>query len=215
MSGNGNGIGIVVADKSPFVREGLAQLLNDDGRFRLVAVVSDGGGFMEAVDTLAFDIAIIGWDMPDLHGREVLEALRGRKEPPKVVVYTGNGAPEIPRLVMQLGGAGFCSKSEPPESLVETVLAISKGRMVFPFMDPDWLLVDTNRLLADPFYSLTAREQELLGCLSHGRTNAQIADDLGISLNTVKYHLKNLYGILGVRNRAQAVASYFRSQRDA
>jgi len=86
------------------------------------------------------------------------------------------------------------------------VLAVSEGRMVFPFMD-------MSKPGGDPFGTLTKREQELLSALAEGRTNGQIAEDLGISLNTVKFHLKNLYGKLSVRNRAQAVATFLTAHR--
>jgi two-component system nitrate/nitrite response regulator NarP len=104
---------------------------------------------------------------------------------------------------MQLGGAGFCLKSESPERLIETILAVSEGRMVFPFMD-------MSKPGNDPFGLLTGREQELLIALSEGNTNIQIASELEISLNTVKFHLKNLYSKLNVKNRAQAVACYLK-----
>ena len=125
---------------------------------------------------------------------------------PRIIVYTGNAAPDVPRQVMQLGGAGFCQKSESPESLIETILAVSEGRMVFPFMD-------MSKPGTDPFGLLTGREQELLIALSEGHTNIQIANELSISLNTVKFHLKNLYGKLSVKNRAQAVACYLRAHK--
>lgn len=197
-------IDIVVAEKSPLVQAGLASLFGGDSRFRLVATAADGERFMEAVERLHFDIGIIGWNMPFLSGSGVLKALRERSQSPRVIVYTGNAAPEVPRQTMQLGGAGFCLKSDPPERLLQTVLSVAEGRMVFPFMD---LSVPG----ADPFLSLTAREQELLGSLSQGRTNAQIATELSISLNTVKFHLKNLFSKLNVKNRAQAVACYLKS----
>ncbi|MCW8834819.1 MAG: response regulator transcription factor, partial [Rhodospirillales bacterium] len=113
--------------------------------------------------------------------------------------------PGIPRQVMQLGGAGFCSKSEVPERLVEMLIAVNEGRMVFPFMD-------MRKGAADPLATLTVREHELLLSLVRGSTNAQIAGYLDISLNTVKFHLKNLYGKLEVSNRAQAVARYLKNQ---
>lgn len=197
-------IDIVIADKSPLVQVGLAQLFANDDRFSLLATASDGERFLEAVDRLCFDVGIIGWDMPFMDGRHVLETIREQSDSPRIVVYTGNGAPDVPRQVMHLGGAGFCSKSEPPARLLETVMAVSEGRMVFPFMD-------MSRPGADPFGSLTGRERELLAALAEGRTNAQIAGDLDISLNTVKFHLKNLYGKLGVVNRAQAVARYLKA----
>ncbi len=206
-------IEIVVADKSPLILSGLVQMFDQDERFNLVATAADGERFLEAVERITFDVGIIGWNMPYLSGQGVLQARQkmpekmpekvNEKAPgkPRLIVFTGNAAPDIPRQVMRLGGAGFCSKSDPASVLVETVLAVSEGRMVFPFMD-------MSRPGTDPFSGLTAREQELLASLARGRTNQQIAGELEISLNTVKFHLKNLYGKLDVNNRAQAVARY-------
>jgi len=205
MSDNGKTtIDIVVADKSPMIQGGLANLIDGDDRLALLATAADGERFLEAVDRMCFDIGIIGWDMPYLDGRGVLKALGAIEEAtPRIIVYTGNASPDVPRQVMQLGGAGFCPKSESPKRLIETVLAVAEGRMVFPFMD-------MSKPENDPFGALTGREQELLAALSEGRTNVLIAEELGISLNTVKFHLKNLYSKLNVKNRAQAVACYLR-----
>lgn len=203
-------IDVVVADKSPLLLAGLVQLFDKDERFNLVATAADGERFLEALDRLNFDVGVIGWNMPYLNGQGVLQALQQREtvQLPRIIVYTGNGAPDIPRQVMRFGGAGFCSKTEQPTKLLETVTAVAEGRMVFPFMD-------LSRSGTDPFAGLTAREQELLASLSRGRTNQQIAGDLHISLNTVKFHLKNLYGKLDVKNRAQAVACYLNASGNA
>lgn len=203
-------IDVVVADKSPLILHGLAQIFDHDDRFNLVATAADGERFMEAVDRLKFDVGIIGWNMPYLSGQGVLQALQQRPggKSPRIIVFTGNGAPDIPRQVMRFGGAGFCSKTDQPTQVIETVLAVAEGRMVFPFMD-------LSRSGSDPFSGLTAREQELLASLARGRTNQQIAGDLAISLNTVKFHLKNLYGKLDVKNRAQAVACYLNASGNA
>lgn len=202
-----NTIDIVVADKSPLIQGGLTKLFDGDERFALIATTADGERFFEAIERMKFDVGIIGWDMPYLDGRGVLKRMIQFRGPaPKIIVYTGNGAPDVPRQVMQLGGAGFCHKSESLESLVETILAVAEGRMVFPFMD-------MSKPGIDPFSLLTGREQELLIALSEGQTNIKIANDLSISLNTVKFHLKNLYGKLSVKNRSQAVACYLRSHK--
>jgi two-component system nitrate/nitrite response regulator NarL len=156
---------------------------------------------MEAVARLSFDIAVIGWEMPYLSGAGVLRALRGTAEAPRIVIYTGSQDLDVPRQAMALGAAGFCHKSDPPERLVDTVLAVAAGRMAFPF-------VDVRELDLNPLAGLTDRERQILESLSKGMTNQQLAEDLDISLNTVKFHLKNLYGKMGVENRAQAVAKY-------
>jgi len=198
---NTESIDIAIADKSPIVQSGLRSLFENDGRFRVVAVAADGERFMDAVDRLSFDIGIVGWEMPYLNGSALLRKLRGRDDAPRIIVYTGSQDMDVPRQAMALGAAGFCHKSDPPERLVETVLAVARGRMAFPY-------VDVRLLEMNPLAGLTDREREILAALAEGLTNRQLSGVLNISLNTVKFHLKNLYGKLGVDNRAQAVAKY-------
>ncbi|WP_029007642.1 LuxR C-terminal-related transcriptional regulator [Azospirillum halopraeferens] len=192
-------IDIVVADKSPLVLRAMVKLFEDDERFNLLATASDGERFLEAVRRFPFDVGVIGWEMPFLSGRGALERLKGRPGAPRIVVYTGSSDPTASRSAMMLGAAGFCNKSEPPERLLDICAAVAAGRMAFPF-------VDVSSLSDDPLGRLTARERTLLESLTTGRTNAQLARELGISVHTVKFHLKNLYDKLGVGNRAQAVA---------
>lgn len=195
----------VIAEKNPLLMSSLIKLFAGDERFSLVATTPDGERFLSAVERLTFDVGIIGWEMPYLDGRGVLQALQGKPDVPRLIVYTGSPNPDVPRIAMALGAAGFCSKSDPPAQLLETVAAVADGRMMFPF-------VDVSQLASDPFAGLTPRERELLAALASGLTNAQIASQLDISLNTVKFHLKNLYDKLGVSNRAQAVAHYMRGR---
>ncbi|KAF0118551.1 MAG: response regulator [Rhodospirillaceae bacterium] len=198
-------IEIVIAEKNPLLQSGLIKLFASDDRFNLLAMAADGERFLAAVEKLSFNVGLIGWEMPYLDGRGVLLAMRNHPDVPRMVVYTGSTNPDVPRQVMALGAAGFCSKSDLPGQLLETVAAVAAGRMMFPF-------VDVSRLASDPFGTLTPRERELLSALAGGLTNAQIAAKLDISVNTVKFHLKNLYDKLGVNNRAQAVAAYLKER---
>jgi len=198
-------IDIVLAEKNPLLQSSLLKLLSSDGRFNVVGLVRDGESFLEEIGRQGCDVGVIGWELPLVDGRGVLRSLRGRPVAPRIVVYTGSSNADIPRQAMALGAAGFCSKNEPPEQLLDTVVAVAHGRMVFPF-------VDVTRLTVDPLDGLTARERELLAALAAGAANAEIAAKTGISLNTVKFHLKNLYGKLNVGNRAQAVAYYMKSR---
>ncbi len=199
-------VDVVIADKNPLVLSGLRQLFADDPRFTVAFTASDGERFLEAVERRRPDVGIIGWVMPYCHGRDVLRALRDYEDAPRVVVYSGIPDVAVPQEVMQLGGAAFYSKSEPPEALLDVVWAVAAGRMVFPFLD-------VRRLREDPLHRLSPREQQLLHALGSGRTNAQLACDLGVSPNTIKFHLKNLYDKLSVRSRAQAVALLMSTHR--
>lgn len=198
-------IDVVLCDKNPLILSGLSQLLSEDSRFNLVATASDGERFMDAVNRFNFQVGVIGWEMPFMNGMSVLKALSGIEAPPRVVIYTGAASPHVVRQSMQLGAAAFCSKSDAPDKLLDILLAVADGRMVFPFMD-------LRRRESDPLESLTVREHELLASLSRGLSNAQIASELDISLNTVKFHLKNLYEKLEVGNRAQAVACFLKTR---
>ncbi|WP_142847288.1 response regulator transcription factor [Telmatospirillum sp. J64-1] len=198
-------IEIVIAEKNPLLQSSLIKLFSGDDRFSVLTVASDGERFLAAAERLHFDVGVIGWEMPFLDGRGVLQALRGKADSPRIIVYTGSGNADVPRQAMALGAAGFCSKNDPPQQLLDTITSVAAGKMVFPF-------IDVARLAADPFAGLTPRERELLSSLAGGLTNQQMAQQLDISLNTVKFHLKNLYDKLGVSNRAQAVAFYLKGR---
>ena len=200
-------IRIVLAERNPVVLSGLERIFSDDARFRVVAIAADGERFVEAVDRLSFQIGVIGWAMPYLDGRGVLQVLRDRVEAPRIVVYADDPSPDLPSNVMALGAAGFCANTAPPGELLDTVAAVADGRMVFPY-------IDVRTLETDPFGMLTRRERELLALLRAGRPAANIGADLGISVNTVKFHLKNLYSKLGVHNRTQAVNAYLSAQAE-
>ena len=105
---------------------------------------------------------------------------------------------------MAHGAAAYVSKSETPELLLDTVESVAHGRMVFPFLD-------VRRVNQSPLTGLTRRELEVLSALAAGNTNKEIAANLGLSLNTVKFHVKNLFQKLGVHNRSQAIALYLKT----
>jgi DNA-binding NarL/FixJ family response regulator len=203
----GRPIDLALVDKNPLVLSALSDLFEADGRFNLVLTVNTAESFLEAVDRIRLQVAVTGWVVPSCGGAAMLDALRDRPHAPRIVIYSGSSDPDLPRKILAHGGAGFCSKSEPPETLLDTVYAVAMGRMVFPF-------VDVRTLRRDPLEALTPRERELLAALATGRSNDQLAKDFGLSVNTVKFHLTNLYGKLDLKNRAQAVALYYSMTRE-
>lgn len=198
---------VMIADKSPVVRSGLRDFITRDGRFEMLDAHPNGAAFLAGVEEDRADIGIIGWSLPDMTGGDVLSALKRRHLQTRIIVYTGEPGKDVLRQAIRLGAWGFISKSDEPSVLVDSIAAVARGRMSLPY-------IDLQALNTDPFAELTSRERELLIALANGWTNLQIASRIGISRNTVKYHLKNLYDKLGVSNRAMAVALYMQTTMD-
>lgn len=199
-------VNIAIADKNPMVLSALEALLTRDRRFNLLLMASDGVHFLNSLAHLPVSLAVIGWELPPIRAPEILQALAKRPGSPKIVVYSGTRDVAAPAETLRLGGAGFVTKLSPPERLLEVFAAVASGDMVFPF-------VDIQKVRPNPLKSLTHRERDLLAALETGRSNAQLAREFGVSINTVKFHLRNLFGKLDVRNRTQAICLYLETKR--
>lgn len=199
-----NRIRVSLADKSPLVQAALTHLFAEDIRFELVSVFADGQSFLEAVDEIDVQVAVTGWVISPGDGKLILEQLRAKPDAPRIVVYTGAAGESVPVQVMAHGGAAYVSKSEQPAVLLDTVAAVAAGRMVFPFFD-------VRQINRSPLSTLTRRELEVLSAIAAGHSNKEIAGLQGVSLNTIKFHIRNLFDKLGVQNRSQAMALYLKS----
>ncbi len=197
-------IKVGIADKSPLMQTALRTLLSEDARFEVAGACKNAEEFLAQVGKLAMDVAVVGWVIAPGDARFILDHLRTRHKAPRIVVYSGIESETVPAHVMAHGGAAFVSKNEQPEYLLDTVAEVARGRMVFPY-------VDVSRINANPLSTLTKRELEILSSLAAGRTNKEIAAEKGVSANTVKYHVRNLFEKLGVSNRGQAIALYLKA----
>lgn len=197
-------IRVGIADKSPLVQAALKQLLSEDGRFNLIVTCSDGERFLEAAEHYDFDIGIIGWIMPNGDGKFILDHLQNNPDAPKIIVYTGHENAATPAQIMARGGAAYVSKSQTPDLLLNTAASVAEGQMIFPFLD-------VRKINNSPLTTLTKKELEVLSSLAGGRTNKEIAKEMDVSQNTIKFHVRNIYEKLSVRNRSEAIALYLKS----
>ena len=197
-------IRVGIADKSPLMRAALKQIFSEDERFQIVSTSENSDEFLQSIENSPLEVAVIGWIIPPGDTRYILDRLQTRKNPPRVVVYTGYESETVPMQVMAHGGAAFVSKNGQPVYLLDTVAQVAAGQMVFPYLD-------VSQLNANPLTMLTKRELEILSSLAAGHTNKQIAAEKAVSTNTVKYHIRNLFEKLSVSNRGQAIALYLKS----
>ena len=193
---------VIVADPNTIMLQALSELFERDKRFTLVATSKTAEGFLESCLRVPVDIGIVDWTIPQLGGERLLAILRDRPDAPRIIVYSGSADPDVPRRAMAAGAAAFLTRDAPEQQLLDVAATVAAGRMVFPYMD-------VRSLKRDPRDSLTEREKTLLAALAKGRTNTELAAELDISINTVKFHLRNLYEKLSLNNRSQAIAFYY------
>lgn len=198
-------VDIILADSNPLVLTALAEIIDRDPRFSLVATASTAEGFLGTAMRVPVQVGVIDWNLPALGGAKLIEVLRDQADAPRIVIYAEETG-DLASLAMTAGAAAFAPRSSDAETLLETCLEVAAGKMVFPFLD-------IRKLQSDPIEQLSRKERAMLEALSTGLTNRELARELGITVNTVKFHLSNLYEKLGVKNRAQAIAFYYSSRR--
>ena len=204
LSQDSGPIDIMLADSNPLVLSALSEIIERDPRFSLVATVATAESFLGTVMRVPVQIGIIDWNLPALGGAKLIEVLRDQATAPRIVVYAEDIG-DLPRLAMTAGAAAYAPRSSDAETLLDTCIDVAAGKMVFPFLD-------VRNLQSDPILQLSRKERVMLEALSKGLTNRELSKELGITVNTVKFHLSNLYEKLGVKNRAQAIAFYYSSR---
>ncbi len=197
-------VDVAVADGSPLVLTALSEFFDRNREFSLIATTATAEAFLDTVQRVPVDVAVIDWQLPRLGGEQVIRTLKSLGSVVKVVVYGALDPPDVVRRAMAAGAAGFCPRSNSPEELLEVVRSVARGQMLFPYFD----IRDLHR---DPVNELTDRERALLVALSRGLSNKALGAEFGISVNTVKFHLKNLFEKLSIANRAEAIAFYYSS----
>ncbi|GAA3232261.1 response regulator transcription factor [Pseudonocardia petroleophila] len=202
---DGSPVRVVLADDEPLMRAGLRTVLEVGGSVRVVGEADDGRALLEQVDRHRPDVVLVDVQMPGSGGLDVLRTLCARPDAPPAAVLTTFDLDDYVTEALRIGVQGFLLKDAEPDALVRAVLDLAAGGAV---LDPRI----TARLLprlaggtpARPPVELTLREQQVLGGLSAGESNAAIGARLGLAPATVKKYVSALLVKLGADNRVQA-----------
>lgn len=200
---------IIVADDHVAVRDGLRWMFQADPGIEIVGEAADGAELLRLLEQVECDAILLDLSMPDVSGLDVLARLgeSGRAVP--TVVLTMHDDDRHVDRALALGASGYILKSAPREEMLRALTAaMTGGAYVQPSLAKPLLArhITGEEPVADDTVSLTPRQLQLLRALASGRTNKELAHDLGISEGTVKSYLKELYERLGVSSRAGAVA---------
>lgn len=197
---------VILADDHELVLEGLRGLLATEPDIEVIATATDGASLLAALERHQPDVAVMDLQMPAPEGLNCLAEIRRRALPVRVLVLTAFGDGESIQFALENGADGFALKTAPPRQTIDAIRQVGHGNLVFPPAARKWLW--GHRPEADP--DLSAREWEVLDLTARGLTNPQIAEQLGVTENTVKFHLQNIFQKLGVNNRTEAAGFFFR-----
>ncbi|MDT0308713.1 response regulator transcription factor [Streptomyces sp. DSM 44917] len=202
-------IRVLLVDDDPLVRSGLRLMLAAAGDIEIAGEAADGSEVLPLVASAAPDVVLMDIRMPGVDGLAATERLRALPAPPEVVVLTTFDADEHVLRALRAGAAGFVLKDTPPAEIVSAVRRVAAG-------DPVLSPVVTRRLIdrvtgasrdtrraRGRLAALGEREREVALAIGRGRTNAEIAAELYMSVPTVKTHVSRILTKLGLNNRVQ------------
>lgn len=202
---------VLLADDHPLFRDGLATLL----RARGMEVVGEASNGLEAVEkarALKPDLILMDVNMPQMGGLEATRLIKTERPETKIVILTVSDDDENLFEAIKSGAQGYLLKSLQSQAFFELLNGVAQGEAPISRGLATKILGEFARHLqqdevqAANKEDLTEREKEVLRLVAEGSTNRDIATQLNVTENTVKYHLKNILEKLHLRNRAQAVA---------
>jgi DNA-binding NarL/FixJ family response regulator len=203
-------IRVVIADDQALLRGSFAVLLDQTPDFIVVGEAGTGVEAVTAARQAQPDVVLMDIRMPGLDGIEATRQLAGPgvDDPLAIIVITTFDLDEYVHGALKAGARGFLLKDAGPALLVQAIHAAAEGdALIAPSITARLLatFADASGVhpAAQPTEPLTAREEEVLLTVARGRTNGEIADELHISLSTVKTHLASLMAKLGARNRVE------------
>ncbi|WP_035857586.1 response regulator [Cryptosporangium arvum] len=204
-------IRVLVVEDQPVLRAGFAAILDSEPDIAVVGEAGDGAAGVELARSLQPDVIVMDIRMPGMDGLTATRLLTDQPGAPRVVVLTTFDLDSYVYEALRAGAAGYLLKDAEPEELLNAVRVVAAGEgMLAPTV--------TRRLIAtfaeggpppDPeaesmLAGLTAREREVFVLLASGLSNAELAEELGVGVGTVKTHVNALLTKLGVRDRVRA-----------
>ena len=200
---------VALADDHELVLEGLRSLLEGEADLEVVATATTGEQLLDAIRRHQPDVVVLDLELEGMSGLDCLARIRAEGLRVRVLVLTAYNDGSSMRAALERGADGYALKTEPPRQTVDSIRRVSRGQLVFPLAVKRWML---GRSVPEDPAQLTEREQAVLALVAEGVTNAQIARQLRVSENTVKFHLQNLFMKLRVSNRTEAAAYYLKKQ---
>jgi DNA-binding NarL/FixJ family response regulator len=194
-------IRVMVVEDHQMVRQGLVALLHVAEGVEVVGQAADGAEAIKEFERRQPDVTLIDLRLPKMGGVEAIQRLRERYPQARFIVLTTYDGDEDIYRALQAGARAYLLKGMSVDVLLSAIRAVHAGKSIIP---PAIAQKLAERMATEP---LTQREQEVLEQIVRGKSNKEIGAVLGVSEATVKTHINNLLGKLGVEDRTQAATA--------
>lgn len=197
-------IRVILADDHPVVRTGIRTLLERADDILVVAETGKGDEVFALIEQLSPDVLLLDMEMPGLSGVEVAMRLKQHAAPVRVLALSAYDDEQYIRNLLLNGAAGYLTKEEAAESIVDAVRGVARGEEGWFSRRAIAQLSALTRQEGQESKDLTNREREVLRLVAAGKTNQEIGLELGISEKTVEKHIGALFAKLKVASRVEA-----------
>jgi len=195
----GSPIRVLTVDDHALIREGIAALISNQKDMRLVGEASNGREAIEEFRSQRPDVTLMDLQMPEMNGIDALIAIRSEFADARIIVLTTYAGDALCKRAMKAGAQAYILKGNVRKDLLDTIRAVRAGKK---FIHAE-VAAELASHAADD--ALSEREIEVLSLIAAGNSNKLIADQLSISEDTVKGHVKSILSKLGVNDRTHAV----------
>lgn len=202
-------ITLVLVDDSELVRTGLRTLLGASPTLRILGEAATVADAIPRIQALKPDVALLDIRLPDGTGFDICSALPDHPDGPRVLFLTSVVDDALVARAIESGASGYLLKEIDAAGLERAIHEVAAGRSILdPSVTARVMRLARTRTPADAVAALSPQETRVLGLIAEGRTNKEVAADLGLSEKTVKNYVANIFDKLNVTRRSQAVALF-------
>jgi DNA-binding NarL/FixJ family response regulator len=199
-------ITVLLVDDHSLVRKGFRRMLEDDPAITVVGEANDGNDAVKLALKLRPRVTVMDCALPGISGIEASRQIRAKWADAAILMLSMHSEDTLIRQALEAGARGYILKNAMDLDLLKAVKGVAEGKTV---LDPQ--LVKPEALKGERESGLTARELEILQHIVGGKSNKEIAADLGLSANTVAVHRANIMDALGIHKTAELVVYAIRN----
>jgi len=207
---NGSAVRVLLIDDHQMFVESLARVLEDDERIEVVGVASTAAEARELVEASRPRVALVDFMLPDQDGVELASHLKTSHPDLMAVMLTASTDDRVMLSAIDAGCSGFLTKDRAVTDVVDAVLAAAEGEALVSPAQLARLLPRLSRTSQSVGGDLTKRELQLLSHLARGQSNKAIAEELHLSVNTIRNYMQSVLAKLGAHSKLEAVSTAVR-----